>query len=293
MKMDNPSFEIVTDSCASLPEDIIDEYGLHILSLTYVCGEEEYPAYVKGKQSNLDDFYEKMKAGVRVNSACVSSYTARECLLPLLQAGKDVLCLSFTSALSGSYHAVELAAKELREQFPQRKIYTVDTLTGCMGQGLLVTLAARKRDEGVDIDAVRAFAVETGPQISHWFVVDDLRYLHRSGRVSKTKVLLGEMLRLKPVLHMDDFGNLVPMGVARGMKKALDYMLDKMQATYQNFHQLVYIAHAQGQERAQELAGRIKERFDVENVRIHHVDAAVGSHVGPGTVALFFLGNKR
>lgn len=213
---------------------------------------------------------------------------------PFLESGKDILCLSFSSALSTTYQSAVIAAGEMAESFPEAKIHVVDTLSASLGQGLLVYLCARKKQAGLDIDALRDYAEQTKGQVCHWFTVDDLNHLKRGGRVSATAALFGTMLSIKPVLHVDDQGRLIPVSKSRGRRASLTALVDRMEQTaVAPGTQTVFISHGDCPEDAQFVADEIRRRFGTEDIRINFVGPVIGNHSGPGTMALFFLGTER
>jgi DegV family protein with EDD domain len=213
---------------------------------------------------------------------------------PLLQAGKDVLVLAFSSGLSTTYNSAVIAAEDLKERYPDRKVYVVDTLCASMGQGLLVYLTAQQKADGKTIEEARDFAEESKRRLCHWFTVDDLNHLKRGGRISAATALVGTMLSIKPVLHVDDEGHLISMGKARGRQASLKALVDKMEETaIDPGSQTVFISHGDCLRDAETVAAMVKERFGVQNVVISYVGPVIGSHSGPGTMALFFLGRQR
>lgn len=212
----------------------------------------------------------------------------------ILKEGKDILNLAFSSGLSSTYSASAVAAQELSAEYPERKIYTVDTLCASLGQGMLVYLAARKKQEGASIEEVRDFVEDTKLKQCHWFTVDDLMHLKRGGRVSGATALVGTMLKIKPVMHVDDEGRLINMEKARGRKASLNALVEKMAESALNpSEQEIFISHGDCLDDAEYVAERVKERLGVKAVYINHVGPVIGAHSGPGTIALFFLGNRR
>ena len=217
-------------------------------------------------------------------------------LEPLLQAGKDVLILAFSSGLSMTYNASSMAVEELRDKYPDRKLYTVDTLCASLGQGLLVWLAAREREKGKSIEEVRDWVVSHKLNICHQFTVDDLHFLKRGGRISATTAVVGSMLQIKPVLHVDDEGHLIPLSKVRGRKKSLQALVDSMeelQGSYTGKNEIVFISHGDCIEDAEYVRSLVEKKFGIRTFLINHVGPVIGSHSGPGTVALFFLGDHR
>ena len=290
-------FEIVTDSCCNLLEDMIDDFGIHILPLTFmVDGEDEvYQSYLKGERTDLKQFYTMMREGKVFKTSLPNLAESEALFRELLGSGRDVLYIAFSSGLSGTYQALSLMAAQLQEEFPERKIHVVDSLAASGGQGLLVWYAVQHARAGESIDQVRDWLEERKLHLAHWFTVDDLMFLFRGGRVSKTAAWAGTLLNIKPVLHVDDEGHLIPMEKVRGRKKSLNALIDHMEKSANKpiSDQMVFITHGDCIEDAEYVAAKIKERFGVKEVVINYVDPVIGAHSGPGTMALFFLADKR
>lgn len=290
-------FEIVTDSCCNLLEDMIDDFGIHVLPLTFmVDGEDEvYQSYLKGERTDLKQFYTMMREGKVFKTSLPNLAESEALFRELLGSGRDVLYIAFSSGLSGTYQALSLMAAQLQEEFPERKIHVVDSLAASGGQGLLVWYAVQHARAGESIDQVRNWLEENKLHLAHWFTVDDLMFLFRGGRVSKTAAWAGTLLNIKPVLHVDDEGHLIPMEKVRGRKKSLNALIDHMEKSANKpiSDQMVFITHGDCIEDAEYVAAKIKERFGVKEVVINYVDPVIGAHSGPGTMALFFLADKR
>ena len=222
----------------------------------------------------------------------MAQYT--EALEPLLQEGRDVLVLAFSSGLSATYSSSVIAVEDLREKYPDRKLYTVDTLCASLGQGLLVYLAAQQRAQGKSIEEVRDWAEANKLKLCHQFTVDDLHFLKRGGRISATTAVVGSMLKIKPVLHVDNEGHLINIGKARGRAASLKALVDKMEQTaIDPGDQTVFISHGDCLEDAQMVAQMVRDRFGVQNVYLNYVGPVIGAHSGPGTLALFYVGIER
>ena len=290
-------FEIVTDSCCNLLEDMIDDFGIHVLPLTFmVDGEDEvYQSYLKGERTDLKQFYTMMREGKVFKTSLPNLAESEALFRELLGSGRDVLYIAFSSGLSGTYQALSLMTAQLQEEFPERKIHVVDSLAASGGQGLLVWYAVQHARAGKSIDQVRDWLEENKLHLAHWFTVDDLMFLFRGGRVSKTAAWAGTMLNIKPVMHVDDEGHLIPMEKVRGRKKSLNALIDHMEKSANKpiSDQMVFITHGDCIEDAEYVAAKIKERFGVKEVVINYVDPVIGAHSGPGTMALFFLADKR
>ena len=287
-------FEIVTDSSCNLKEEMIDEFGLHVLPLTFMVDGEQRQSYLKGQVTDLQQFYTMMREGKVITTSLPNLADSEALLRGLLEAGRDVLYLGFSSGLSGTYEAISLLCNQLAAEFPERKIFSVDTLAASGGEGLLVWHAVQKAREGLSIEELRDWVEQHRLNLAHWFTVDDLMFLWRGGRVSKTSAWAGTLLNIKPVLHVDDEGHLIPMEKVRGRKKSLNALVDHMEQTaIDPANQTIFITHGDCIEDAQYVADLIKDRFGYESFLINHVGPTIGAHTGPGVVALFYMGDYR
>ena len=289
------NFEIVTDSSCNLVEDMIDEFGLHILPLTFMVDGEQYQSYLKGERTDLKQFYTMMREGKVITTSLPNLAESEDLLRGLLDAGHDVLYIGFSSGLSGTYQAIDLLLKDLAAQYPERTVRSVDTLAASGGQGLLVWYAAQKARAGASLEEVYTWLEENKLHLAHWFTVDDLMFLWRGGRVSKTSAWAGTILNIKPVMHVDDEGHLIPLEKVRGRKKSLIALVDHMDesAIRPVEDQMVFITHGDCIEDAELVADLVRSRFGVRDVVINYVDPVIGAHSGPGTMALFYLADKR
>ena len=288
------SYVIVTDSSADLSAQMAEKAGVQVLPLRFTVGGKTYYNWPDNREMDPKVFYCMLREGEVATTAAVNISQYLDMLEPILQSGTDVLVLSFSSGLSATYDSSRLAAEELREKYPQRKIFAVDTLCASLGQGLLVWHAAQLKDQGKSIEEVRDWAEENKLHLCHQFTVDDLHFLKRGGRISATTAVVGTMLKIKPVLHVDDGGKLVNIGKARGRKASLKALVDRMEETaIDPAGQTVFISHGDCMEDAEYVAGLVKERMGVQDVRINYVGPVIGAHSGPGTLALFYLGNRR
>ena len=287
-------FVILTDSSADLSAEMVQKLDVRVLPLTFTIGGRDYRNYPDNREMDPHLFYERLRQGEVATTAAVNVADVVERVEPLLQQGKDVLLLSFSSGLSATCDSARIAAQELGEQYPERKFFVVDTLCASLGQGLLVWHAARRRERGDSIEAVRDWVEENKLHLCHWFTVDDLMFLKRGGRVSAATAMVGTMLSIKPVLHVDDEGHLIKVGTARGRKASLKALVDHMEETAIGpGEQTIFISHGDCEEDAKQVAEDVKARFGVKTVLINHVGPVIGAHSGPGTVALFFLGAHR
>ncbi len=285
-------YVILTDSSCDLPKAVADQYDIGVIQLAVtVEGEQSTP----NNEIDIVEFYAKLRAkkGAKTSAANIEAFT-RE-FERHLSKGTDVLYLGFSSGLSGTYNASFVAARDMAAKYPERTCATVDTLCASLGQGLLVTLAARKKAEGASLEEVRAYAEQLKPNLTHLFTVNDLFFLHRGGRVSALTAVAGSALGIKPIMHVDDEGHLVKIGTKRGRTASLDDLCARMQElAIDPAEQLVYISHGDCAEEAEYLANKIKQTMGVKQpILISHVGPVIGAHSGPGTMALFFIGKER
>ena len=287
-------YVIMTDSCCDMTAALAEELELSVLPLSLHMGDAVYRNWLDGREIGFQEFYAKIRSGQLATTSAVSVGEFAAEMRKILSAGKEILCISFSSALSATYQSATIAAADLAEEFPDRKILVVDSLCASLGQGLLVYLCAQERRKGRSLEEVHTFAEETKGKVCHWFTVDDLNHLKRGGRISAATALFGTMLSIKPVMHVDDGGHLVPVSKARGRKSSLLALVDQMEATaIDPASQTVFISHGDCEGDALFVAGEITRRFGTRDIRLNYVGPVIGNHSGPGTLALFFLGTKR
>ena len=284
------TYAILTDSAADLSADLVERLNLVVLPLSVTLEGKEYLNYPDERDITAKYLYERLRAGAMATTAALNVDTFEREMETYLKAGKDVLYLSFSSGLSATYNASCIAAEELREKYPERKILIVDTLCASSGQGLLCCLTAKQREAGATIEEAAKYAEETKHHLAHWFTVDDLHFLKRGGRVSAATAILG----IKPLLHTDDAGHLVSVDKARGRKRVISAMVDRMEKTaIRPQEQTVFISHGDCEEDAQFLAKLVQERLHPKQIVIQVIGPVIGAHSGPGTLALFFLATER
>ena len=287
-------YVLITDSSADLSQEMVQELGVTVLPLSFTIQGKTYRNYPDNREMDLPLFYDMLRAGELATTSAVNVAEYTQAVEPILQEGKDVLILAFSSGLSSTYQASVLAAGELREKYPDRKIYTVDTLCASLGQGLLVYLAVQEQRKGKSIEEVRDWAESTKLNLCHQFTVDDLHFLKRGGRISATTAVVGSMLQIKPVLHVDNEGHLINIGKARGRQASLKALVDKMEKTVtEEGRKTVFISHGDCRKDAVTVADMVRERFGTQDIRINFVGPVIGAHSGPGTLALFYLGTER
>lgn len=287
-------YAVITDSTADLSPELVRELDVEIIPLQFVIDDHTYLNYPDGRELSEKAFYQMLRQQKTATTVQVNASRFVEFFEPILQQGRDVLYIAFSSGLSGTYHYSLMAREELQEKYPERRIYICDSLAASMGEGLLVYHAVMEKRKGKDISEVYQWVEDHKKNLCHWFTVDDLHHLKRGGRVSSATALLGTMLGIKPVLHVDDEGHLINVDKVRGRRQSLQAMVEKMcQTCIDPENQMIFISHGDCLEDAQALADMVRERMQVKDIVIHYIGPVIGAHSGPGTVALFFLGTKR
>jgi len=284
-------YVILTDSSCDLPDDIVKKYQLEILQLDFIVeGEGSF----HNDQADIEEVYSKLRNGANIKTSAANISQASEAIEALFNQKKDILYLGFSSGLSSTYQTVYMAGQELMEEYPERKMISVDTLAASMGQGLLVYKACQAKDSGKSLEENAQYIEEIKLKLCHWFTVDDLFFLKRGGRISGVTATVGTMLSIKPILHVDDEGHLINVSKVRGRKAAITELANRMEKlAVHPKDQDIFISHGDCIEDAEKLASIIKERFGNDRITISYVGPVIGAHSGPGTLALFFLGEHR
>lgn len=286
------NYVIFTDSACDIKPEMLREWGVCYRPLTFYFNDDnkEY----SNDDMPVNEFYEKMRQGGVAKTSAVNVDAFSEAFEELLSEGKDILYIGFSGGLSTTCNSGRIAADELREKYPDRKIMVVDTLCASAGQGLLLRLVVDKKLSGATIEEAAQYAEDTKMSVAHWFTVDDLEYLKRGGRVSPTVAFVGNTLGIKPIMHVDDEGHLVKVDKARGRRKSLMTMVDMYtESALTPQEGYVYISHADCEDDARFVADQIKARHGLEVQVITDVGPVIGAHSGPGTLALFFLAKNR
>lgn len=289
------AFKILTDSSCNLPEYMIDEFGLEVFPLTFMVDGIQHQSYLKGQTTDLGQFYTMMREGKVITTSLPNLEQGERLLRSQLDEGDDLLYLGFSSGLSGTFDAIRLLMDQLAAEYSGQRLYAVDTLAASGGEGLLIWHACKLKEGGASIEEVRDWVEDNKLHMAHWFTVDDLMFLFRGGRVSRTSAWAGTILNIKPVMHVDDEGHLIPLDKVRGRKKSLEALVDHMAQTGNQplSDQMIFITHGDCIDDAKYLEGLVRERFGVKDVMINYVDPVIGAHSGPGTMALFFLASER
>ena len=285
-------YVIFTDSACDIPEETLREWGVGYQSLTYTF--EGDPREYSNYELPYPEFYDRVRKGGVARTAAVSAGVFKDAFEEVLRQGQDILYIGFSSGLSTTCNSAEIAAEELLEKYPDRKIRCVDTRGASAGFGLLVYMAVEKKKTGASLEEVEQLMLDSRFHLCHWFTVEDLVYLKRGGRISAATAFVGNMLSFKPVLPMDDPGHLINMFKVRGRKASLEALADKYgELALDKANGTVFISHGDCRADAEKLAGMLKDRYGADVDRIVYVGPVIGAHSGPGTLALFFLGKER
>ncbi|MGI5893013.1 MAG: DegV family protein [Candidatus Merdivicinus sp.] len=287
-------YRIVTDSTSDLAVSVLEKMDVTVIPMEFHLEGVSYHNYPDEREYDMKKFYAQLKSGKSSTTSQINQQNFLEIFEPILQDGKDILYLAFSSGLSGTYHSSCLAAEELRAKYPEAKILCVDTLAASAGEGLFVYTAFCKKQEGYTIEELEKWALENRLHLCHWFTVDDLHHLKRGGRVSPTAAVIGTALGIKPVLHVDNEGHLIPMEKVRGRRRSLDSLVEHMVKTCDPKEgQTIFISHGDALEDAQYVGDQIRSKMKVKNIVYSTIGPVIGSHSGPGTIALFFFGTER
>ena len=284
---------IVTDSCCDLPYSYIKENYIQMISMNIEMNEIEKKDDL-AKTKEYEAFYESILNGLMPKTSQINTFEFKEIFEKYIKEGKSILYIGFSSALSGCVNSAYLAEKEVKGEYPDAQIVIVDSKCASMGQGLLIYYAVEAFKQGKSLEEVVSWIEQNKLKLNHWFTVTDLNYLFRGGRVSKTAATLGTLLQIKPILHVDDEGRLIPVEKVKGRKKSLKALVEKVKENIvEPENQSIFISHGGVLEEAHQIKKAILEECHVKDVWINYIGAAVGSHAGPGTIAIFFMGEKR
>ena len=287
------SYVIFTESTGDLTPALIEAADLRVLPMAFTLDGKEYRNYPDGREMSAHDYYEKLRTGSLCTTSQVTMLEFQQAFTPVLEAGQDILYLAFSSGLSGTYQSGCVAAEELKEKFPDRRIVCVDSLQASMGEGLFCYLVGKKRCQGADLATAADYARQIAPQVCAWFTVDDLMFLKRGGRVSGAAAVAGTLLGIKPVLHVDEEGHLIPKEKVRGRRASLDALVKHFEATaLDKTGGTVFISHGDCADDARYVIDKLRA-LGVKEIEMGDIGPVIGAHSGPGTVALFWLGSAR
>ena len=288
------NYVIITDSSCDLPDHIVKELELEVLPLAFLMDGKTYRNWPDNREMSPQEFYGKQRDGLMATTNAVNVGEATDAIEAVLKQDKDVLVLAFSSGLSTTCNSFQIAADDLLEKYPGRKVFVVDTLCASLGQGMFVYQAASLRQAGKSIEEVRDWAEENKLHQCHWFTVNDLFFLKKGGRVSAATAVVGTMLQIKPVMHVDNDGHLIKVGTARGRKASLNALVSKVGDLAKDpASQTMFISHSDCLEDAQYVAEQVKTIYGAKEIIINSIGPVIGAHTGPGCVALFFTGEHR
>jgi len=286
-------YVIVSDATLDLPAEVVKENDIHVIPMGLTIDDVEYMHYPDERNLSISDFYGKLKNGSVSRTSQITPAAFHEYFTEILKEGKDILYIAFSSGLSGTYNTSRLVISELAEEYPDRKIYSIDSLCASIGEGLLVYLATQQKKNGMNIDELRDWVEANKQKVRHWFTVKDLYYLKRGGRISSVEAFVGTTLKIRPVLSTDDYGKLVVKSKLRGSKAELEFLVGRLEAEgIDTKNQTIIIAHGDNFEQVKELEALIRERNLVKDIIISNIGPVIGTHTGPGMLALTFVGNE-
>lgn len=284
-------FVITVNSTVDLPRKWLEERHVPVFPLKYTIDGETYTDMYG---LSAKEFFNKLREGHMSVTSQINPEEAVQMMEPYVKEGKDILHLGFSSGLSGTLNSMRLAGQELSEKYPEAKIIIIDTLCACLGEGLLLYKTLQLKEQGKTIDEIAAWAEENKLHVCHDVTVDDLNHLHRGGRISKTTAVLGTLVQIKPIIHMDNEGKLQVIGKERGRKKSLNRIVDMAVEQSKGWdNDIIMITHGDCIEDAEYVAKLVREKMGIDNILINNIGTVIGSHTGPGVVAVFCMGNKR
>lgn len=284
-------YVITVNSTVDLPKNWLEERNVPVIPLKYTIDNE---TYTDMEGLSAKEFFAKLREGKMAVTSQINPEEARAQLEPFLKEGKDILHLGFSSGLSGTYNSMRIAGEELQEEYPEAKIIIIDTLCACLGEGLLLYKTLQQKAAGKMIEETAQWVEENKLHICHNVTVNDLFHLHRGGRISKTSAVLGSVVQIKPIIHMDENGKLQVVGKERGRKKSLNKIVNMAEEQIKGWdNDIAMITHGDCLEDAEYVAKLVRERLGIENILINNIGTVIGSHTGPGVVAVFVMGNKR
>ena len=284
-------YVITVNSTVDLPKEWLQERNVPVIPLKYMM---DGVSYVDMDGLSAKEFFQKLRDGKMATTSQVNPEEAREAFEPFLKEGKDILHLGFSSGLSGTCNSMKIAAEELQEEYPDRKVIVIDTLCACLGEGLLLYYALKRKKEGMDIDQLAEWVEANKLHVCHDVTIDDLHHLQRGGRISKTVAVVGSIVQIKPIIHMDNNGYLQVIGKERGRKKSLQKIVNMAQEQSRGWeNDLVMITHGDCEEDANYVADLVREKMGIQEILVNNIGTVIGSHTGPGVVAVFCMGEKR
>lgn len=285
-------YRLVSDATLDLPMDLVEKYNILVVPMAFTLDGEEILHYPDERNMSIEEFYEALKKGKTSVTSQINPTTYVDLFTPVLENGQDILYVAFTSGLSGTYQSAVLAKGMLESDFPDRKIYVVDSLCASAGLGYYMNLIGQKKESGMPIDDLYEWVLENRTRIAHWFTVDDLFHLQRGGRLSFAEAMLGSALKIKPIISVDNEGKLYVENKVRGNKRGEEYMISKVKDMMDEEEHTVFVAHGDCEERAIVLKEKLEANTNAENIRITKIGPIIGTHTGPGMLAVLFMEKK-
>lgn len=286
-------YTLASDATLDLPIDLIEKYDIAVVPMAFTLDGEEIMHYPDERNMTTEAFYDALKQGKKSVTSQINPASYVEFFTPILEKGEDILYICFTSGLSGTYQSALIAKDMLMEDFPDRTICVVDSLCASAGQGYFVYLAALKKEEGLSLTELEEWVIAHRNRIAHWFTVEDLFHLQRGGRLSFAEAMLGSALKIKPIISVDENGKLYVENKVRGNKKSVEYMIGKINESMDEEEHTLFIAHGDAEERALQLKEKLLEKTKAENIQITKIGPVIGSHTGPGMLAVLFMEKEK
>lgn len=283
-------YQLFCDATNDLPAEVIDKLDVKIVPMEVVLDGKSYTYDMYEKELSCAEFYAQLKEGKLSSTSQINPVVYEELFRPVLEEGKDIFYLAFTSGMSGTYQASLIAREILLEDFPDRKIICIDSLCASVGEGLLLYHAAKQRLGGMNMEELESWTMEHRLEVAHWFTVEDLFHLKRGGRLSTVEAVLGTALKIKPIISVDEEGKLYVADKVRGIKKCMEYLVGKLEEEAGHLpKQTVFIGNGDNMEQAKALEKILRERDLVEDVIITNIGPVIGTHTGPGMLAILFM----
>ncbi|MCR5254851.1 MAG: DegV family protein [Acetatifactor sp.] len=286
-------YVILTESTCDLTQEMADNFNLEVVRLHVILDGKEYENYLDGRELSFKDMYDSMRNKKLPTTSQVNTQAFTEAMEPILASGKDILYVAFSSPMSGTQNSGRLAAEDLLEKYPDRKIEIVDTLAASLGEGFAVYMAAKKKEEGLSLEDNAAYVRNLVPHLAHTFTVTDLMHIMRGGRATKSSAVIGSMLGIKPMMHVNDEGLMEPLGKVRGRKASIRRVVEIVKENMVSTELPYFVGHGDCEDEAMELAEILKSELGLKNVFVNYLGAICGCHAGPGIIGVFYYGKKR
>lgn len=292
--MNENNFVIVTDVTCDFPPEMVTKLGVKIIPMEFLIDEVSYLHYPDAREMSMEEFYQRVKSGKMPTTTQINQNTYRKVFSPILKEGKDILYIAFSSGLSSTWQGSCLAARELEEKYPGRRVMSVDSRCASAGEGLLVLHAVRMKEQGATMEEIAAWIEENRDHVCHWVLVDDLKHLHRGGRLPAVAAVAGIALGIKPLIRVTEEGKLEPIGKVRGRKKGIEYLLKKTEETCVDPQKsIMWVVHTACEEEAKDFCRTLKSQFHPKELYLSEIGPIIGAHTGPNVLAVVFLGTHK